>query len=325
MDFEQVIKDLADVADIADEVGNYDEADAVAKLLSKANMVRLAQYEGGQNYWTLNQRAFERAWRIKREKAGLTQTAPTTPDQFKSAQECWLEVLEEYQDALLGNDAEMLSKYAAAEEHKDNPSCPECGHYNAMLEHWDEVKGEFSRKCRDCGHEEKKPDPSTETADNGCTTTMSDSMTKFHKDLESGSDGPSEGEQITRKFGPKGFNAGAAISREIMNKISERLMAGSAPGVAVYEALDHFTSGEYEREILVAAMENAQKIAGSISEELLGTDVPVDRDEKINALENLVRAFKGRLEILEKAVKETLPEAASQEQLKKRTFNPGEA
>ena len=35
----------------------------------------------------------------------------------------------------------------------DNPSCPKCGNYNAMLEHWDEIKGEFYRKCRDCGYE----------------------------------------------------------------------------------------------------------------------------------------------------------------------------
>jgi len=325
---QRLSQEMADIADIADEVGCYDEADAIAALLPKINIIRQAQYESGQNYWLLNQRAFERAWRIKREKAGLSQATPTTPDNFRSAQECWFEVLEEYQDALLGNDADMLSKYAAT----DNPSCPKCGNYNAMLEHWDEIKGEFSRKCRDCGYEakkpdseSKKPDPATETADNGCTTTMSEGMTKFHKDLESGSEGMSAGEQISRKFGPRGFNA-AAISREILNKISERLMEGSAPGVAFYEAMDHFTSGEYEKEVLASAMENVMKIA-SMTEKLAASE-----DEDVAAeIANLTRTLQGKISYL-KAFLDTveqrldaLPKPASQEELKTRTFLPGDA
>lgn len=34
----------------------------------------------------------------------------------------------------------------------DNPSCPRCGMYNAMLAHWDSERGEFNRVCRDCGY-----------------------------------------------------------------------------------------------------------------------------------------------------------------------------
>jgi DNA-directed RNA polymerase subunit M/transcription elongation factor TFIIS len=34
------------------------------------------------------------------------------------------------------------------------PSCPKCGHYNAMLQHRGGVGGKPEiRKCRDCGHE----------------------------------------------------------------------------------------------------------------------------------------------------------------------------
>jgi len=38
----------------------------------------------------------------------------------------------------------------------DNPSCPRCGHYNAMLG-VEETRDEVVRECRDCGHVTRTP------------------------------------------------------------------------------------------------------------------------------------------------------------------------
>ena len=55
--------------------------------------------------------------------------------------------------------------------HGDNPSCPECGHYNAMLydhakaKEWFVARGEewdpntLILTCRDCGHQEEAKEP----------------------------------------------------------------------------------------------------------------------------------------------------------------------
>ena len=36
-------------------------------------------------------------------------------------------------------------------KNEDEPSCPKCGHYNAML-HDNYYDGVYSHKCRDCGY-----------------------------------------------------------------------------------------------------------------------------------------------------------------------------
>jgi len=352
--WDRVIQAMLDVADVADELGYYDQADVIAGLLPKATLVRTAQYEGPQNYFILNQRAFERAWRIKREKKGLSQQVPMSPEEtpefFNSAQECWLDVLEEYQDALFGKDAEMLSKYAAKEwkapttkrklstkavtrnkhgetneydvEILEDESGKEILAITGTPGQWyvDTLKGEDkwsshqgaipSSVAIDFGQNwvwtnvkevleevdsESKPEPGVETGSQGgggSGAIMSGNMTEFHKKMEAEAkaQGVSYGEYIAKKFGPKGVEAGRAI----LAKTSERISEGSPPGVAFYEAMDHFLSGSMAREIIATALASAKKVAFSIEE---GEEI--DRDVKIDELEKMFQAFGRALSVLE--------------------------
>jgi len=104
--YEQLIGSMLELADMADTAGLYEEADKIAAVLPSVRTVKLAQYEGFQNYWIANGRAFEMAYKQKRMKG------KSNPDDFRSAQEVWFEVLEEYQKSLLTNQADFIAKYA---------------------------------------------------------------------------------------------------------------------------------------------------------------------------------------------------------------------
>jgi hypothetical protein len=217
---DELLRGMAKMADSADDAGLRKEADALTAAMRKVALVKKAQYESGLHYWIMNGRAFERAWKLKRQKNKLNDNIPITPEDFNSAQECWFEVLEEYQDALMGNHSDFL-KFASKKE------------------------------------VERGMDGGSSGA------TMSAEMTKFHKGLEDEAkeDGVSVGELITRKFGPKGLDDKEAAAA-IMSKVSERLMAGSDPGVAFYEAMDYFVTGKHDHDAVdeaIRAIEAAGK------------------------------------------------------------------
>ena len=104
--FDGLINSMLEIADLADEAGLLKEADTISGILPAIRTVKTAQYEGFQNYWIANGRAFEMAYKEKRMKG------ETDPEKFRSPQEVWFEVLEEYQNSLLTNQADFISKYA---------------------------------------------------------------------------------------------------------------------------------------------------------------------------------------------------------------------
>ena len=105
--YDALANSLLDVADMADEAGLYDEADKVASILSAVKTVKVAQYEGFQNYWIANGRAFELAYRDKRAKGKGNDVS-----KFRSPHEVWFEILDEYQNSLLSNQSDFIAKYA---------------------------------------------------------------------------------------------------------------------------------------------------------------------------------------------------------------------
>lgn len=117
-DFDGLTARLVEAADAADDEGLTKVADGLTALLPKLRMMRAAQYEGFVNYWIANSRAFERAWKEKRLTKKLHDNLPRTNDDYRSFQECWFEVLDEYQKGLLGNHREFLGKYASKEEER---------------------------------------------------------------------------------------------------------------------------------------------------------------------------------------------------------------
>lgn len=104
--FDAIVASILDLADLADEAGMMKASDRLASVLPAMRTVKVAQYEGFQNYWIANGRAFEMAYKQKRSKG------KTNPDDFRSPHEVWFEILEEYQKSLLTNQADFISKYA---------------------------------------------------------------------------------------------------------------------------------------------------------------------------------------------------------------------
>jgi len=284
----ELISGMVELANMADDQGLYQEADKLTEAAKGLNLVKIAQYEGGSNYWIANSRAFERAWKIKREKKKLSDSVPKTPEDFRSAQECWFEVLEEFQDGLLGTQEEF-NKYAAAKD-KDK-------------------KKEIERSKK----ETEKAQPGME---------MSGPMTKWHRNMddEAKQEGESIGEHVTHVFGPKGLRA--EVARAMGNKISERLMAGSAPGVALYEAMDYFASGQYEADACREAQEALDELAKKASDneammrlvegerKMIGSQIRepleesgyelagyLDNAKDIAVLKSIDKADKGKMEI----------------------------
>ena len=109
----EAISRLLELADKADEAGLTKHADAIAALLPSMRIMRAAQYEGFQNYWVANGRAFEKSYWQKRQKKKLSDGEPKTAEDYNSAHEAWFDTLEEYQKGLLGNHEDFLSKFAA--------------------------------------------------------------------------------------------------------------------------------------------------------------------------------------------------------------------
>lgn len=104
--FDAIVASMLDLADMADEAGLLEASDKLAAVLPAMRSVKVAQYEGFQNYWIANGRAFEMAYKQKRSKG------KTDPKDFRSPHEVWFEILEEYQKSLLTNQADFISKYA---------------------------------------------------------------------------------------------------------------------------------------------------------------------------------------------------------------------
>lgn len=176
----------------ADEAGLTDNATEMDQLLGK--MAKVAQYEGFVNYWLANGRAFELAWKKKREKS---KPDDARPNEYKSAHDAWMEVLDEYQESLLSNQGDFLSKYAKKEVEKS-----------------------------DCGS------PSA---------TMSKSMTEWSKKMKDKAEkeGKTLGEAYSEWLDSQKM---AGADKILMEKIANRITEGSAPGVAVYEALYELTT-----------------------------------------------------------------------------------
>ena len=104
-EYDKLLSSMVELADMADEAGLTIEADRIATAFPFVHTLKTAQYEGFNNYWIANGRAFEMAYKQKRIKGD-------DPDKFRSANEVWWEVLEEFQDGLLGNQHDFIGKYA---------------------------------------------------------------------------------------------------------------------------------------------------------------------------------------------------------------------
>ena len=110
--YDQFVQELVEIANAADEAGLIKQADRLAEVTPALKTLKTAQYEGPQNYWIANGRAFEKAYREKRVRGD-------DPAKFRSPNEVWWEILEEYNAGLLGPQSEFVAKYASKEDKHD--------------------------------------------------------------------------------------------------------------------------------------------------------------------------------------------------------------
>ncbi len=111
MDYNEVLESLVKLANIADDEGEVSLANEIDSVIPSVNLLKtasaiitppLSTLEGAQSYFIMNSRAFEKAFAIKMKEKG-TKASP---------HDVWFDILEEYQEGLLGNQADFLSKYA---------------------------------------------------------------------------------------------------------------------------------------------------------------------------------------------------------------------
>jgi len=98
---QKLMESLLGMADFADEQGMREEADALSALIADVKMIKAAQYEGFQNYWLANTRAFELAFKNRFE---------SQKEDKKSFHQAWMETLQDYMDSLLGPQTEYIGK-----------------------------------------------------------------------------------------------------------------------------------------------------------------------------------------------------------------------
>ena len=110
--YDEFVQELVEIANAADEAGLVKQADKLGEVVPAMKTLKVAQYEGPQNYWIANGRAFEKAYREKRVRGD-------DPAKFRSPNEVWWEILEEYNAGLLGPQSEFVAKYANKEDKHD--------------------------------------------------------------------------------------------------------------------------------------------------------------------------------------------------------------
>jgi hypothetical protein len=207
---------LATAAGKADAAGILALGDRLDSMARKVGIVRLAQYEGFQHYWIMNGRAFEKSWKEKRKKRQSDDLKYhfNDEDYFRSANECWWETLEEYQDSLMGEHEAWLEKFAG-------------------------------RRKRRKAKETEEGSAGT----GGPSPMMSGKMKEFHDEM-SGDDEMSEGERWSKWLDDQSKKAAGTM---LMERVASKMASGSEPGVALYESIDEVVSGSHVPQVVAEA------------------------------------------------------------------------
>jgi len=202
----------------------------IDKMLPSMSLLKTAQYESGQYYNILNGRAFEKAWREKRKQKPSDDSRYHLDEKgyYRSANECWWDTLEEYQDKLFGKHKDWLAKHAGDDVHRVVVAKPK--------------------------KDKKEEEEASGTMSPG--TTMSGPMTDEAKKRRDG-----KGVQEWLEEGGMPLPAYRKAAGEMfMAKVSERIEAGSSAGVAFYEAMDYMMSAEMPKDLVKKANDLVAKV-----------------------------------------------------------------
>jgi len=250
---EQLMESLLGMADVADEQGMNNEADVLSGLIRDVKIMKAAQYEGFQNYWLANGRAFELAFKKKLEAQSEGE---------KSYQRAWTETLQDFMDSLLGSQKEFVGKNLKTAQYEGfqnywlmNSRAFELAFKEKLEAQPDKDKSFFKAwmEVLDGYQDEKGRQKAMEKALKTASLEKSD-MAKLVL---------SEADRRKVSIADL-YCEWADCHREALSKMlsqaSRKIEDGEHPAVAAYEALDYFVSGAHSRNTLRKIRSCADKV-----------------------------------------------------------------
>lgn len=256
---------ILEMADVADEAGEHEAADRLSSLLTEVKMMKAAQYEGFQNYWIANGRAFELAFKQSVEE-----------DPESSFQEAWAKTLEDYMDSLLGDQSEFLKKHVKQAQ------------YEGIQNHWVANSRAFELSFKEKVDSQPKDSKSfldawMATLDEYEPMLERDDFvekalrTAAREDLFLASVlGSAARRKISLKHAYREWEANhKECLRQLMSRVAANLDKGFSPGVSFYEATDFFLSGRHAASVERRIAKEASRLGNWIGKQwhkLLGRD-----------------------------------------------------
>lgn len=240
---EMLLKKIIELSSIAEKNGLTEESKVLSSLIPDFKIMKVAQYEGFQNYWIANGRSFEQMFKNKIEQE----------ENKLSFQEAWFETLQEYADSLLSEQNKFIQKsirtaqYEGSQNHwiansrafelSFKKKLEKYKHKNSdsFTKAWFETLEEFQNKLEKNEFIENNLKTASKKKDNFIDEIIKDASLKNIT--------------ITKVF--KDWNEmHKDASRKLINKIGEKVESGISPGVAFYETIDYFYSGSHARNTL---------------------------------------------------------------------------
>lgn len=268
---EQLMQSLLGMADIADEHGLPEEADALAALIPDVKMMKAAQYEGFQNYWVANSRAFELSFKQRLE---------AQKEDEKSYQRAWMETLQDYMDSLLGPQTEFIGKHLKTAQYE--------GFQNYWLMNSRAFELAFKKKLESQSEKEKsffkawmevlEDYQDCEDRQEFLQDALKKTASKSENDMAMIVLAEAERKKVTLAdlyCEWADFHKTALSGMLVL--AAKKIESGQLPAVAVYESLDYFSSGSHSRNTI----RKIQSCANRIEEKLLKSAGFMDDIRKI--------------------------------------------
>jgi hypothetical protein len=256
---EKLMQSLLGMADVADEQGLREEADTLSALIPDVKMMKAAQYEGFQNYWIANSRAFELSFKQRLE---------AQKEDKKSYQRAWMETLQDYMDSLLGPQTEFIGKHLKTAQYEGfqnywlmNSRAFELA-FKKKLEAQSEKEKSFFKAWMEVLEDYQDCEDRQEFLQDALKKTAS----KSENDMAMVVLAEADRKKVTLAdlyCEWADFHKTALSGMLVL--AAKKIEGGQLPAVAVYEALDYFSSGSHSRNTI----RKIQSCANKIEEKLL--------------------------------------------------------
>lgn len=251
---EKLMQSLLGMADVADEQGLPEEADALATLISEVKMMKAAQYEGFQNYWLANGRAFELSFKQRLE---------AQKDDEKSYHRAWMETLQDYMDSLLGPQTEFIGKHLKTAQYE--------GFQNYWLMNSRAFELAFKKKLEAQSEKEKsfckawfevlEDYQDCEDRQDFLQDALKKTAGKSDSDMAMTVLAEADRRKVTvADLYCEWSDCHKEALTGVLVMASKKIESGESPAVAVYESLDYFTSGAHSRNTIRKIQSCANKI-----------------------------------------------------------------